>query len=209
MKSRTRSHSKSRLAVEFVDRRLVGRAVREQPHEPDRGRLDEVDAGRFERLEEAGGKAERDAIAVPHLAPLAAGEAKPVGIGELLAVEVGEQQLLGGIVVDMLARIDEAVAGAMLERDPPLPARLARGRARVGRERCGAGARHRHRAIARQPMAPVLVAGLQRLLDQQPAEARAIDEEVGLDLAAALERDRGDVAVLVHARRRRSCLRCA
>ena len=87
------------------------------------------------RLEEAGGKAERDAIAVPHLASLAGGEAQPVGIGELLAVEVGKQQLLGRVVVDMLARIDEAVAGAMLERDAPLPAGLARGRARVRRER--------------------------------------------------------------------------
>ena len=123
------------LAVEFVDRRLVGRAVGEQPHEPDRGRLDEMDAGRFQRLEEAGGKAERDAIPVPHLAPLAGREAEPVGVGELLAVEVGEQQLLGGIVVDMLARIDVAVADAVLERDAPLPARLARGRPRVGRER--------------------------------------------------------------------------
>ena len=65
----------------------------------------------------------------------------------------------------------------------------------------GAGprARHRHRAIARQPVRPILVAGLQRLLDQQAAEARAIDEEIGLDLPAALERDRGDVAILVHA----------
>ena len=80
MKSRMRSHSKSRLAIEFVDRRLVGRSVGEQPHEPDRGRLDEMDAGRFQRLEEAGGKAERDAIAVPHLAPLAAREAKPVRV---------------------------------------------------------------------------------------------------------------------------------
>ena len=131
MKSRTRSHSKSdwRLNSSIVAWSVAPSG--KQPHEPDRRRLDEVDAGRFQRLEEAGGKAERDAIAVPHLAPLAAGEAKPVGVGELLAVEVGEEQRLGGIVVDMLARIDEAVAGAVLERDAPLPARLARGRPRV------------------------------------------------------------------------------
>ena len=128
-----RSHSKSRLAIELVDRRLVRVPVREQPDEPDRSRLDQMDAGRFQRLEEARGEAQRDAIPVPHLAPLAAGEAKAIGVGELLAVEIGEQQLLGVIVVDMLARIDETVAGAMLERDAPLPAGLARGRASVGR----------------------------------------------------------------------------
>ena len=81
-----------RLAVELVDRRLIGRGVGKQPHEPDRRRLDEVDAGRFQRLEESRGKAQRDAIAVPHLLALAAGEAKAVGVGELLAIEIREEQ---------------------------------------------------------------------------------------------------------------------
>ena len=34
-----------RLAVELVDRRLVGGSVGTQPHEADRGRLDKMDAG--------------------------------------------------------------------------------------------------------------------------------------------------------------------
>ena len=81
----------------------------------------------FQRFEEAGREPERNAIAVPHLAPLATGEAKPVGIGQLLSVEVGQEQLLGAFVVDMLARRDYAIARAMLERDAPSPTRIACG----------------------------------------------------------------------------------
>ena len=102
------------LAVEFVDVRLVEFGVGKQPHEPDRGGLDQVDPGRFQRLEEARGKADRDAVAVPHLAALAGHEAQRFGFGQLLAVEVGQQQLLGFIVVDVSARVDVAVAGAVL-----------------------------------------------------------------------------------------------
>src|SRR4051794_23191383 len=123
------------LAVELIDCRLIRSGVGEQLYEPDRRRLDEMDAGRFQRLEEARRKAQRDAIAVPHLLALAAGEAEPVGVGERLTIEVGEKQLLGRIVIDMLARINEAIAGSVLERNSPLPARLAGSRPCIGSER--------------------------------------------------------------------------
>src|SRR5262249_34407080 len=55
---------------------------------------------------------------------------------------------------------------------------------------------HRQPAIGRQPLAPVLIAGLERLLDQQPAEAGAIDEQVALELFAGFEFERGDEAAL-------------
>src|SRR5215208_243137 len=48
-------------------------------------------------------------------------------------------------------------------------------------------------------MRPVLIFGAERLSDQQAAETGAVDEEVGLDLLTALQRHRGDVAILVHA----------
>ena len=83
----------------------------------------------------------------------------------------------------------------MLEADAPLPSRLARGRPRVWVKRLGPRAGNGHRAVARQPPAPILITGLQRLLDQQSAEARAIDEEVRLDDLPAFERDRRDVAI--------------
>src|SRR5205085_6446014 len=122
---------------------------------------------------------------------------KLVGIGELLAVQIVEQQLLGFVLVHVLARIDEAVSGAMLEGDPPLPAGLSSGRPRVRRERGDAAARHRNRAIARQPPAPVLVAGVKSLLDQKPAEPRTVDEEIGSEDAPVLKRNGSDIPAFV------------
>src|SRR5436305_9397295 len=85
----------------------------------------------------------------------------------------------------------------MLERDAPLPAARARGRAgkRGGRTRKSAG--HGYRAIAHQPFAPLDVAGAQFLLDQQTAKAGAVDEQLTLDRSAAGERDRADVTGFV------------
>ena len=57
------------------------------------------------------------------------------------------------------AGIDVAVADAVLQRDAPLPARGVRGGARVGQQRLDRLARHGDRAVARQPVRPVLVAG--------------------------------------------------
>jgi hypothetical protein len=64
------------------------------------------------------------------------------------------------------------------------------------------------RAIAGQPFSPVFVARVQRLLDEQAAESRAVDEEVRLDDAPVGEFHGLDEAVLaaqldVH----RPCLR--
>src|SRR3954466_14787995 len=87
----------------------------------------------------------------------------------------------------------------MLERDSPLPTRLARRGSSQRVDGSGAGARHGHRAVTRQPMAPVLVSGLQRLLDEEAAEARAVDEEIGLDDLPVLQGYGGNVAALMHA----------
>ena len=45
-------------------------------------------------------------------------------------------------------------------------------------------------------MHPVFISGLQRLLDQEPAEAGAVDEQVAFDHPAIGEGDRFDEAVL-------------
>ena len=45
-------------------------------------------------------------------------------------------------------------------------------------------------------MIPILVARMQRILDQQPAKPRAIDEQIGLDALTAVERQRLDEPVL-------------
>src|SRR3546814_7589897 len=81
-----------------------------------------------------------------------------------------------------------AVAGAMLERDAPLPAGIARGRAGKGRGRADRGGRHGDRAVDRQPVRPVLEPCPEFLLDQQAAEARAVEKQVAGDPLAAFER---------------------
>ena len=55
---------------------------------------------------------------------------------------------------------------------------------------------HGQRPIAGQPVRPVLVAGLERALDQQRAKAGAVDEQVGGADTAILQRDALDEAAL-------------
>ena len=47
---------------------------------------------------------------------------------------------------------------------------------------------HRDGAVVEQPVRPVLVADVQRLADQQAAEAGAVDEQVALDVRARSSR---------------------
>src|SRR3546814_5915974 len=83
---------------------------------------------------------------------------------------------------------------AVLERDAPLPARRAPRRSRIGMKVRLARRRHRRRAVARQPVRPVLDPHPQRLRHQQPAKARAIDEQVAGDARPRRQLYRGDVA---------------
>src|SRR5687767_3499699 len=83
----------------------------------------------------------------------------------------------------------------MLQRNAPLPTRFARCRARVRRERSNIARGHGHSAIARKPACPLLVARMQGLLDQQAAEARAVDEEITCNDCAVSERNRLDPAI--------------
>ena len=89
-----------------------------------------------------------------------------------------------------------AVPGAVLQRNAPLPPRLSRGGPGVGRQRPGVLARHGQSPVAGQPVAPVLIAGLQRPLDQEPAKARAVDVESAAHFAAVLEFQGPDIAGL-------------
>ena len=92
-----------------------------------------------------------------------------------------------------MAGVDEAVADAMLQRDLPAPTGFVRDRARVRYRGARRFNRHGYRAVAGQPVGPVLVAGLQGLLDQQAAEARAVDEQVAFDELAVFQHS-GDEA---------------
>src|SRR3546814_20490850 len=87
---------------------------------------------------------------------MARGEAQRPRIAHRGAVEPREQGRRRLVVGDVRARIDIAVAGAMLERDAPLPPRRLRGRSRQRLPVGGAPARDGERAVARQQRAPVI-----------------------------------------------------
>jgi hypothetical protein len=190
-------HLEVRMRVELVDVGLLEARVREERGQPRDRRLDQVDAGRLQRLHEARRQPQRDHVAVPGPAALAGDEAQHPRLGQRLAVEVGQQGRGGLVLADVRAAEHVAVADPVLQRDPPLPAGVARGRAGVGRDRrIRVGAGHRDRAVAGQPVAPVLVTGPERLLDQQTAETRTVDEQLALDPAPAFHHHRLDETVL-------------
>ncbi len=130
---------------DHIRRAAPGRhGAREAARIPLDRRLDHVDAGRFEQLEEAAGEAQRDHVALPEAAALARGETERPGIGQRrpcpgrrAAVPPPSSSEKTG------AGIDDAVAGAVLERDTPLPAGAVRRGTGIGRELPGALGRHR------------------------------------------------------------------
>ena len=169
------------LPVVFVDVRLADAVPRKHLHEPHDAALDQVDAGRFQRLDEAARKADGNAVAVPGLAALARPELDDARLGEHLAFDVGQQALFGRVVGEVAAAVHHAVADAMLQRDAPLPAGIARDRARVGNGRPHGLGLQRHGAVAEQLVRPVFIAHVQRVADEQAAKAGAIDEQVAFE----------------------------
>lgn len=185
------------LPVELGGDGGVGSARWQHLEQPRYAGLHQMDARRSERLHEAAGQAKRDDIAVPHPAPLAADEAQPVRFRLRGSVEIGKQGRDGLVVRYMVRRIDITIADPVLQRDTPLPTRVARRCAGPRQLRRGAvRARHRHRAIVEKPVRPVLISGFERALDQQAPEARTVDEEVALDRPPVIECDAGDIAGL-------------
>jgi hypothetical protein len=160
------------------------------------GDLDQIDAGRFERFEEAAGEPQRNAIALPRPGPAAGLEAQQARLVERGRVEVREELGRGVFFADELAREHIAVAGPVLERDAPLPAGGSDGRARVGSEVAGALAGDRKGAVARQPLRPVLPVDAKPAAEDQRSESRAVDEEVAFDHLSRIEGQRLDRARL-------------
>ena len=69
------------------------------------------------------------------------------------------------IGLDKLITKDMAIAGAMLQRDTPLPARFMRRGFGVRQQRLSRLAADRERAISWQPFRPILIAIAKRLTD--------------------------------------------
>src|SRR5580704_10795047 len=149
--------------------------------------LNHVNGGRFEGFEEAAGQTERDTILVPEFLAPAGGESQEARLCRGFAVQIRQQRCRRLIVTDEAAAVDIAIADPVLQWNAPLPACLARRRSGEGCQRAGTLARYSHRSIAGQPVRPVLVSGLERLSDQQPAKAGTIDEQIRLELLAVIQ----------------------
>src|SRR5215467_1971095 len=91
-----------------------------------------MDTGGLERLHEAGGQPDRDAVPQPHPPAPPGYEAQRPRVGQRPAIEVAEQRVACFLVTEVRARIHVAVADAMLQRNAPLPASVPCGGAGVG-----------------------------------------------------------------------------
>src|SRR5215213_7601156 len=101
-----------------------------------------MDAGRFKRFHEAGRKADRDRIMRPDVVALTGDEAERTRLVCGFAVQIGQKDVSRLVVADKAAAIDMAVAGAVLQRNPPLPPRLTGDRLGKGPESLTICARH-------------------------------------------------------------------
>src|SRR6185437_16698808 len=97
--------------------------VREEFEQHRDAALDEMDARRLEGLEESASEAERHAVLRPRLAAASRREAQRQGFRDPRVIETVEQQIARAVVIHEAAAIDMTIAGAMLQRNTPLPAR--------------------------------------------------------------------------------------
>ena len=178
--------------------RCVGRietAVGKASHQAADAALDQVDAGRFQGFDKARGKTQSQAILVKEFPPAAGCESERPWLTKRPAFKTAHQR--GGrlVVGYVTAAIDIAVAGSMLQGNAPLPTGFTCGGARERFQGTVALAGYRHGPVAGQPVAPVLIAGLQGILNQKTAKPRAIDEEIGCQALAIGQRDSLDEPV--------------
>ena len=182
-------------AVVALDHGGADPVEREQLHQPADPDHDHVDRGGLQRLDEAAGQTQRHDVLIPGLAPLAGAVADQARRDQGLTLDLGRQHRLGLVVAHVVAAIDKAVANPVLQRDLPAPAGPVRDGAGIGNGGADRTGLDGQGAVGWQPMAPILVSGLQGLLDQQTPEASAIDEQVALDDGAGLHDQRLDMAI--------------
>ncbi|MNV33775.1 hypothetical protein D3C71_1251560 [compost metagenome] len=140
-----------------------------------------MDAGRFQRLDEATGQPERHHVPVPGLQPAPAAERHQPGVAQGPSVDITQQLGLRLVIGHVAAGEDQPAADPVLQRDVPAPPGLVRDGTGVGHRRRGRVGLHGNGAITGQPFVPVFIAGMQGLLGQQAAEAGAVDEQIAFD----------------------------
>ncbi len=114
------------LGVVRVDVPLVEGLVGEVLEQMEYPAGDQMDAGRFQGLQKAGGQAQGDAVAVPIELASTRHEAQETGLGHGLLAGSAQQILERLFVAAMLTGVDVTVAATVLQRYLPLPACTAR-----------------------------------------------------------------------------------
>src|SRR6187431_2399733 len=185
----------TRLRVDLVDVGLIEVGTREQRHQPRDRRLDQVDVGGLDRLEEPGRQTQGDAVAVPYALASARHEGDVPRFVQRLAVQISHQDRNGVLLAHEATGVDVAIADAMLQRDAPLPAGAVRRGARQRDQWLHGAAGDRDRAVTGQPVRPVVVAGVQGLLDEQAMHARAVDEKITFDATTVVQHDGADESI--------------
>ena len=110
-------------------------AIREERNQVHNPALNQIDAGRFQRLEKPTGQANRDTVFIPQFPPFAGQEEKLLRISQGLPFQILHQRIDGVLVTDIAIAIDMAVADPVLQRNAPLPATHARRCASVRTDR--------------------------------------------------------------------------
>src|SRR4030095_12199374 len=106
--------------------------------------------------EEAGREAQRDTVAMPGFFTAPGAELELLGFGDRRPRQVFQQQRARFVVGTEAAAVDDAVAGAMLQRNAPLPADGMRHRPCVRWRRRRILGLHRPGAVGRPPVGPTL-----------------------------------------------------
>ena len=117
--------------IVFTPVGLLDCGMGEQLDQIENTALDQIDTGRFQRFEKPTRKPDRHAITAPQRAAASGGEAELARLCAGLSLEIGHQGLGRVRIVPESVAIDQAIAHAVLQRNPPLPPSSPRSRPRV------------------------------------------------------------------------------
>src|SRR5262245_46819258 len=95
-------------AVEFVRVRRFERAIGKQLEQIRDRHVDEMNAGRLERLEKPARKPNGDAVAIPRALPAPRGELENARLGKQLTFDIAPESRCCLVVADELAAVDIA-----------------------------------------------------------------------------------------------------
>ena len=187
-------------AVESVAMASCEVAALEGIGEVERGVDDDVQRGRFQRLEEALRQTDREAIAPPAFLDPSYLHAKETRFRPVIPIgSDGLAQLrFGRSVVDMARGIDIAIADPRGQRDRPAPASLHSDGVGLRPRRFAMRRRHHHGTVVEQVLVVSDEPHAERLLREERGKARTIDEKIALDPLPVLAQQRSDIAIFAY-----------